>query len=272
MMIDGNHCWEGPLQRQDLAGPLGDSWKDPANMRLLQQALVTPNVSAFVPHLGPRAEASWKIEGEDLRLTVRFIYREGPVAAIQGARFPKTDLKDALQKICASVRGLQEELQKQKAHVQLERGTLQQRQDVLKRRLEVLPEEVERHESFLLDALQGVLNAQKRRCRHLWESSCEPPQGVGPADPAPAAAAASASATLSLEECLDREVPNLGISHHQSLDVAPPAPALNMESSASLFSLSYDVAPVRADTTFSIPLTLGMQASHLSATNSGAKS
>ena len=22
--IDGNHCWEGPLQRQDLAGPLGD--------------------------------------------------------------------------------------------------------------------------------------------------------------------------------------------------------------------------------------------------------
>lgn len=161
------------------------------------------------------------------------------------------------------------------------------------------------------------------------------------------------------------QVPNLGISHHQSLDVAPPAPALNMESSASLclgiignlradppppnanpwepkasasgkkrclkeenydkvytissskkqklyialskhlghspwtlglkdpnwlnicpmgcfncptvsktlsrFSLSYDVAPVRADTTFSIPLTLGMQASHLS-TNSGAKS
>lgn len=60
-----------------------------------------------------------------------------------------------------------------------------------------------------LDALQGVLNAQKRRCRHLWESSCEPPQGVGPADPAPAAAVASASATLSLEECLDREVPFL---------------------------------------------------------------
>ena len=61
-----------------------------------------------------------------------------------------------------------------------------------------------------LDALQGVLNAQKRRCRHLWEASCEPPQGVGPADPAPAAAAiASASATLSLEECLDREVPSL---------------------------------------------------------------
>ena len=29
------------------------------------------NWGAFVPHLGPRAEASWKIEGEDLRLTVR---------------------------------------------------------------------------------------------------------------------------------------------------------------------------------------------------------
>ena len=66
------------------------------------------------------------------------------------------------------------------------------------------------HINLRLDALQGVLNAQKRRCRHLWESSCEPPQGVGPADPAPAAAAvASASATLSLEECLDREVPSL---------------------------------------------------------------
>ena len=56
-----------------------------------------------------------------------------------------------------------------------------------------------------LDALQGVLNAQKRRCRHLWESSCEPAQVAGfPADPAPVPA--SASATLSLEECLDREV------------------------------------------------------------------
>ena len=30
------------------------------------------------------------------------------------------------------------------------------------------------------------------------------------------------------------KVPNLGVSHHQNLDMAPAAPALNMESSASL--------------------------------------
>lgn len=36
LRIDGSRCWAGPLQRRDLAGPLGDSWKDPANLRLLQ--------------------------------------------------------------------------------------------------------------------------------------------------------------------------------------------------------------------------------------------
>ena len=36
--MDGNHCWAGPLQRRDLAGPLENSWKDPANLRLLREA------------------------------------------------------------------------------------------------------------------------------------------------------------------------------------------------------------------------------------------
>ena len=36
--MDGAQCWAGPLRRKDLAGPLGESWKDPANLRLLQTA------------------------------------------------------------------------------------------------------------------------------------------------------------------------------------------------------------------------------------------
>jgi hypothetical protein len=35
--MDGNHCWAGPLRRRDLAGPLENSWKDPANLRLLRE-------------------------------------------------------------------------------------------------------------------------------------------------------------------------------------------------------------------------------------------
>ena len=48
-----------------------------------------------------------------------------------------------------------------------------------------------------LEALCGVLNAQKRRCRGLWESTCE----------APEIAVERGAPTMSLEECLDREVP-----------------------------------------------------------------
>lgn len=54
--------------------------------------------------------------------------------------------------------------------------------------------------SSRLGNLCGVLNAQKRRCRNLWESTCsvEPAESLDPPVGAP---------TMSLEECLDREVP-----------------------------------------------------------------
>lgn len=267
-MMDGNHCWAGPLRRRDLAGPLENSWKDPANLRLLREALVAPAApSVTAPPLfmgGPTAESSWKVEHGELQLTVRFIYREGPVAAIQSARFPKVDLKDSLQTICRSVRALQEDVRKQKEQVQLERATPQQRQEVLKRRLEILPKEVEDHETQLLEALCGVLNAQKRRCRGLWESTCE----------APEIAVERGAPTMSLEECLDREVPNVGLREDSpepagapAAGPAGPAASLQIESATSMFSLSYDVA--RAETTFSIPLTLGMSRVALPSAPSG---
>lgn len=46
---------------------------------------------------------------------MRFIYREGPVAAVQGAAFPKTSLRHMLQRVCEGVRALQEDVEKQKA-------------------------------------------------------------------------------------------------------------------------------------------------------------
>lgn len=69
---------------------------------------------APAPFSGPRAEASWA-RGAELLLTVRFIYREGPVAAVQGAAFPKTSLRHMLQRVCEGVRALQEDVEKQKA-------------------------------------------------------------------------------------------------------------------------------------------------------------
>ena len=73
------------------------------------------------------------------------------MAAIQGAKFPSVNFNAAISKICEGVRNLQEEVRKQKDkapvgkviaaagcilriwQVQAERGTLQERQEVLKR-------------------------------------------------------------------------------------------------------------------------------------------
>ncbi|CAJ1334673.1 unnamed protein product [Effrenium voratum] len=168
VMIDGNQCWVGTLQQKDLAGPLGDSWKDPANLRLLREALSSPPESLSPSRLpGPRAEAAWRVVASELEVTVRFIYREGPVAAVQAARFPAVSLDKALGDICSGIRKLQSDVQSQASSVQAEKASLLARQEVLKRQLELLPEEVEAHEARLLDGLSGVLNAQKRRCLSL---------------------------------------------------------------------------------------------------------
>lgn len=79
--------------------------------------------------------------------------------------------------------------------------------------------------------------------------------------------------TVTLSKHLGHSPWTLGLKDPNWLNICPMG-CFNyptVSKTLSRFSLSYDVAPVRADTTFSIPLTLGMQASHLS-TNSGAKS
>ncbi|CAE7666336.1 unnamed protein product, partial [Symbiodinium pilosum] len=49
----------------------------------------------------------------ELELTVRFVYKEGPVAAVRAARFRTVPLAAALGGVFRAVRGLQAEAQAQ---------------------------------------------------------------------------------------------------------------------------------------------------------------
>ncbi|CAE7486247.1 unnamed protein product [Symbiodinium natans] len=126
VIFDGSHCWQGPLCRGDLAGPLGESWRDPANLRLLQSALSSPHLSGS--SFGPRAEAAWRLAEvagtePELELTVRFVYKEGPVAAVRAARFRAVPLAAALSGLCRAVRELQAEARAQQCRLAINRGS-----------------------------------------------------------------------------------------------------------------------------------------------------
>ncbi|CAE7619033.1 unnamed protein product [Symbiodinium sp. CCMP2592] len=270
VIFDGSHCWRGPLCRRHLAGPLGESWRDPVNLRLLRSALTSPQASGTSTSsvLGPRAEASWKLveappgaasaepEPLELELTVRFVYKEGPVAAVQAARFHTVPLLAALGGLCRGVRDLQAEAREQQRLAKSRQSALQEKQETLKRQLEALPKEAEAQEKHLLEGLCSVLNAQKRRCLGLFDVLADGGAGREPAH----------GPTMSLEHCLDREVDvpapsltRLPQPTASALSMPSAAPSLDLESPmASLaFGDSLRGAP---ETTFSIPLTLGMSA------------
>ena len=101
-----------------------------------------------------------------------------------------------------------------------------------------------------------MLNAQKRRCRGLWESTTDQPEDLGRTP-----FGGEAHPTQSLEECLLRQSPeaaeaavNPGPSSFVSLtfgdsDARPAVPEV----------------PAATETAFSIPLTLGMSTVSLGA-------
>lgn len=255
VIFDGSHCWRGPLCRRHLAGPLGESWRDPVNLRLLRSALASPQASGGTSSvLGPRAEASWKLveasPEPELELTVRFVYKEGPVAAVQAARFHTVPLVAALAGLCRGVRDLQAEALEQQRLAKSQQSALHEKQETLKRQLEALPKEAEAQEKHLLEGLCSVLNAQKRRCLGLFDVLADGGAGREPAH----------APTMSLEHCLDREVdvapPSLTrLPQPASAPSMPSAPSLDLES--PMASLAFGDSLRGPETTFSIPLTLG---------------
>ncbi|CAE8591478.1 unnamed protein product, partial [Polarella glacialis] len=273
--FDGARCWEGVLHRTDLAGPLGNSWEDPLNLRLLFSALCRTPLSPVagagaVLTPTPRAEAVWRCsdvlgDGSDafqsLELSVRFLYQEGPVAAIRAARLESVPAGPGLAKLCAHVRGLQAADEACTQAAAQERASFQGRLESLKRRLEALPGQAEAEERRLLGSLAEVLNAQKRRCRRRWEATktrtqARVEQGVDFEPPAPA--------TLSLQECLERtddvKRPPEAVDKDASAVELGASPTFGYDPEPQFLRSAPEEAPA-ADTGtagFSIPLTLGM--------------
>jgi len=257
VVFDGLRCWEGLLCRKDLAGPFINSWNSPVNLRLLRSAL-----SEIPPRRGhaldvPKAEAVWQLDtplgqaGEcSLELSVRFVYREGPVAAVRGAKLSATLLGPALARLCAQVRALQASAELCKEAAAQERINLQQRQESLKRQLECLPSQVADEEEQVLQQLCGVLNAQKRRCRRIWQTTLD----AESADVEQARPPAEAGATLSLQDCLERDAAEADAG----MDADQPALASPVASLTFGESLARPIAGPGEPATFSIPLTLGM--------------
>jgi len=307
LACDGERCWEGDLRRRDLAGPLGESWSDPGNLRLLLEALtpgsatspggteaptgtIDPTASVLdrgatfasegvVPPARPagvpRAEAIWTCaEGSGLggvskgsaplQLSVRLNFNEGPVVAIRGVLFPPADLSAGLMRFFALAHGAQTAADACVAAADEERAALLKRREALQGQLDALPVELEEEEERLLTEFVSVLNAQKRRCRRLWEARRAELQGAEAPLVEPAGADHKVPPGASLEDCLDRGDP---VAAPGGLDGERDDPL------ATMCSLTFATQPHLAasppepgggaggggtGSAFTIPLTLGM--------------
>lgn len=271
LACDGERCWEGSLRRRDLAGPLGDSWGDPSNLKLLLAALAGEVLGdpsgGYLGGAGstgrdrnstlPRSEALWTCPddaiGSPLKLSIRFLYREGPVVAVRGVDLPRTDLAVGLSRFFALAHGSQMAAAACVAAAEEERTSLQQRQEALQRKLEALPEQLEVEEERLLKEFAIVLNAQKRRCRSLWEAGRRDSARDQPLGSGPLGLRAQVAAPASIEDCLSR-----GDLREEAEDVFvvqnPDSvfPSLTFASPPQAFAESGTCG------VFTIPLTLGM--------------
>jgi len=353
LACDGERCWEGSLRRGDLAGPLGESWTDPSNLRLLVDALAAKGsaspcavevggglaagtdfgtcaavadagiatlLAAAGGEGGPAptmrraatdanmtagrqgragstilrtftqgatmaggqrstgaaaAEAIWSCSREDgqvgeapLQLVVRFNYREGPVVAVRGVRLPSASLSAGLSCFFSLAYGSQMAASACVLAAEGERAVMVKRRDELQNQLDMLPAELEAEEERLLDAFVKALNAQKRRCRRLWQTrQLERCGGVAVFD---GDLPPLAPATASLSECLDREdppevpcepnggverdwfaAPGVGLATQCSLTFASQLPP-------ATFGAALEKPEAGHGSAFTIPLTLGM--------------
>lgn len=298
LACDGSRCWEGTLRRSDLSGPLGESWGKQSNLRLLLDALAARGQPASFTAVGshggasissaafevgaafgsrdttlPLSEATWSCPdgaGTFLNLSIRFIYREGPVVAVRGVSLPRASLSDGLSRFFALAHGAQTAASACIAAAEGECAQLQVQQETLLHQLESSSKEIEEYDKKLLAQMTQTLNKQKKRCLNLWVAGCQAAAADGPEpefDPTTASLVEepmTISLEASLKECLDREelptdnAASLAIDEKECDLTGGSAPSLVFASESLQAPLSAEVAGEGSAFTFTIPLTLGM--------------
>eukprot|EP00929_Paragymnodinium_shiwhaense_P114287 TRINITY_DN82629_c0_g1_i1.p1 TRINITY_DN82629_c0_g1~~TRINITY_DN82629_c0_g1_i1.p1 ORF type:complete len:431 (+),score=68.84 TRINITY_DN82629_c0_g1_i1:37-1329(+) len=282
LACDGERSWEGALRHSDLGGPLGESFGDASNLRLLCNALAGPQSSSEAL---PRSEAIWTCSATahaPLELAIRFVYREGPVVAVRGVRLAAASLSSGLSRFFDIARQTQLARDDVVAAANDSCLTLQKDQEVMKQRLQQLPSQLEQVEERLLEQMVAVLNAQKKRCRKLWLDNCEMLKtgargGIGrfPRPEPPMA---------SLEECLEQRTEADGRDaveeeeeHQENPGGYNAEPVCDSALSLVIASLPQTQVPASASAgpmghppTFTIPMTLGMSESLLPSMASSA--
>eukprot|EP00928_Gymnodinium_smaydae_P022904 TRINITY_DN19096_c0_g1_i1.p1 TRINITY_DN19096_c0_g1~~TRINITY_DN19096_c0_g1_i1.p1 ORF type:complete len:378 (-),score=104.61 TRINITY_DN19096_c0_g1_i1:74-1207(-) len=281
LACDGERCWEGSLRRSDLAGPLGDSWSDPSNLRLLLDALAARREGGAAL---PSSEAVWGCgDGRHahLELSVRFLFREGPVVAIRGVRLAPASLGAGLSRLFALAHGAQTAASACVGAADAECAALQQRREALQRQLQALPGELEMEERRLLAEMVEVLNNQKRRCRDVWKQtrreagfaddaaneeavpgavpSLEALQEGQPGGSAVAKEEVAKREEVAKEEDFDDDVMSLVFATQPS---GPPGASVKEDADAAAAAAAAR-AQENSAFTFTIPLTLGMDDSLL---------
>lgn len=264
LACDGEHCWEGVLRRCDLSGALGDSWGKGSNLRLLIDALAArgrhsaSDGNAAAPPPLPHGEAVWSmldIGAAPLDLTVRFVYREGPVVAVPRVTLQRANVSVGLSRFFALAHGAQMAAHACVNAAEVECAHLREQCDLLQKKVDLHQQNAEAEEERLMHEFAAVLNAQKRRCRKLWEASRRAGAGDMGAFPV-------MHATASLEECLERQDP---ADECDVLDGVGAGPG-TVASAVSLAYPSMTLPPEAGaeeggegkEASFAIPFTLGM--------------
>ena len=279
LACDGNRCWEGSLRRRDLAGPLGESWGEPSNLRLLLDALAARSISSSAGEgVLPTSEATWTCldagKLAPLELAIRFVYREGPVVAVRGVSLAPGGLTAGLSRFFDIAYGAQTAARAFTSIATDEHAVLLQREADLRRQIDSLPLEKQAEDDRLLKEMMVILNNQKQRCLKLWQDNRKAMGGSSAASPL----GVPEKATASLEECLERfdELDAVGgpDQHDDDDDLARPTPfgASGTDDGMSLVFATQPPSMIQASAskhladgsarasnfTFTIPLTLGM--------------
>mmetsp|Transcript_6410 Transcript_6410/g.9921 ORF Transcript_6410/g.9921 Transcript_6410/m.9921 type:complete len:405 (+) Transcript_6410:113-1327(+) len=263
LACDGEQCWEGVLRRCDLSGALGDSWGKASNLRLLLDALAArgrtsaSNGDVAAPPPSPHGEAVWSlldIGAAPLDLTVRFVYREGPVVAVPRVTLQRANVSVGLSRFFALAHGAQMAAHACVNAAEVECAHLRERCELLQKQVDVHQQNVEAEEERLMVEFAAVLNAQKRRCRKLWEANRRAGAGDNPG------AFPVMHATASLEECLDRQDPPDECDLLDGVGAGPGtvASAVSLAYPSMTLPPSVGAEDGGNDATFTIPLTLGM--------------
>jgi len=269
LACDGERCWEGILKRGDLASSLGDSWTQSSNLSLLQGAFSRSRRNICADSGAHRAQAVWSLPREaagnarHLELSVRFVYPEGPIVAVRGVQLPSAGLDRGIARFFDMAHNAQAAANARLTAAAQESAELAQRRELVQQQLEAVPEQLKAEEERLLHEFAGVLNAQKRRCRTLWEAE-QRAKGAQVEEIGVPVHVHQSPVKPSLKDCLDRHEPpavNMGLGK----EPGPTPGTLDFLGGSMLASQAQDPSTF----TFTIPLTLGMGTCASSALPSG---